>query len=295
MHLFSRRIVAPTFACLLVVSGCGTDFSSLDELLLKSARLIGPVQADHGLEYEEVAFPTDDGSQLVGWFVPALSGAGRATAVIHTGMQGNIEEYLLTLPWWAENDFNVFVYDWRGFGNSEGLRRFGYFEADTIAAIEYLKTRPEPGADAIIHFGVSLGFAPALAAAARFPDETIGVVVFGAYEPARLPTDYLVTQLTPLLAPLGDIAGFFFGGWSTPFLAPSSHIDGVRAPILAVILEDDVIVPPEAQLALFERYPEPKEVLHTFGGHLRSHKKDPNLGPGIIAWCERLDGLPAAQ
>jgi len=274
-------------------SGCGSDVSAIDELFLKSGRLGGAVPSDLGLDYEYVAFPTEDGSPLVGWFVPAKSGASRATAVVHTGMQGSLEEYLLTLPWWADNDFNVFVYDWRGFGDSQGARRFVNFEGDTTAAIEYLQTRPEASAHVFIQFGVSLGCAPAIAAAAQYPDQTIGLIVFGAFEPARMPTQFVVYRLTPLLIPLGDFAGLVFSVLSTPFLSPATHIAGVRAPVLAVIASDDEFVSPESQLALFDLYPEPKEVLYTFGGHTGPHKTDPNLGSNIIAWCRRLPGLPA--
>jgi len=276
---------------LLLFTGCDTDLGSLDELLLKSGPLNGRSPAELGLPFEEARFAGPDGNQLVGWFVPATRGTARATALIHTGMQGSLVDYLPTLPWFADNDFNVLVYDWRGFGDSEGDRRFINFEDDANAAVHYLISRPEPSAHVLIQFGVSLGASPALASAAKFPDKTVGVIVYGALDPNRLPTDYMVTQLSPLLAPLGEISGAFFGAIATPYLGPLNHLQGVQAPILAVIAEDDQIVPPTSQLALFDLYPEPKQIIYTFGGHVRAHKTDPQLGAKIISWAEQLDGL----
>ncbi len=230
-----------------------------------------------------------------GWFVPATSGKAHATTLIHTGMQGNLVDYLPALGWFADNDFNVLVYDWRGFGDSEGNRRFVNFEGDANAAVTFLLSRPEPSAHVLIQFGVSLGAAPALASASKFSDETVGVIVFGALDPYRLPTDYRVTQLTPLPASLGEISGAFFGAIATPYLGTQNHVQGVRAPVLAVIAEDDQIVPPKTQLAMFETYPEPKQIVYTFGRHVAAHKTDADLGRKIIDWVGQLDGLLPAD
>lgn len=273
--------------------GCDTNLMSLDELLLKSWPEGDQTPSTRGLAYEEVAFETAGGKRLVGWYIPSASGPARATVLIHTGMQGNLAEYLPVFPWFAGRNIDTFIYNWQGFGTSEGQRLFINFQPDTYAAVDYLASRPQPAAKAVIHFGVSLGGAAALGAAAYAPETAIGVIVYGAFEPSELPTDFLVTQVSPLLAPLGLIGGAVFDEWATPFMSPSTHVDHVTAPVLALIAEDDRIVPPPTQIKLFERYPEPKQIIYTFGDHIHAHYTDPDLGNKIVGWIDTLPGLLA--
>jgi alpha-beta hydrolase superfamily lysophospholipase len=287
-HSISALLFIAVLSC-----GCDTNVGSLDELLLKSSPEGAQTPYTIGLPYEEVFFETNGGKRLAGWFIPSVSGSNRATVLIHTGMQGNMEEYLPMFPWFADHGLNTFIYDWQGFGNSEGQRLFINFEADTYSAVDYLVARPDPAAKAIIHFGVSLGSATALGAAAHSPDTTIGVVVYGAFEPASLPADYIASQISPLLAPTGVVYGAVFSQWATPFLSPQTHIDGVKAPILAVIARDDQAILPEIQLQLYNQDPEPKAIVYTFGGHIASHRTDPDLGTKILEWIDGLNGILA--
>lgn len=273
--------------------GCDTNITALDQLLLKSWSEAGQTPAAIGLPYEDLNFETVGGKRLVGWFIPALDGKPRATVLIHTGMQGNLAEYLPVFPWFAERGLDTFIYNWQGFGHSEGERLFVNFEPDTYAAVDFAASRPGPASKALVHFGVSLGGAAALGAAAYAPDVSIGVIAYGTFDPADLPLDFLVTEASPLLAPVGAIGGAVFGPWATPFLSPKTHLARVKDPILALVAEDDRIVPPVTQLRLFDLYPEPKTLIYTFGDHIRAHYTDPDLGNKIVGWIDTLPGLLA--
>ncbi|HUN82027.1 MAG TPA: alpha/beta hydrolase [Phycisphaerae bacterium] len=284
----------PPFGLFLVATLAGCGANAPDEILLKSGPEDDRSPATARLPYEQVSFLTAGGKHLVGWFVPATSGHGRATVLIHTGMQGNLCDYMPTIPGLVERDLDVFIYDWQGFGTSEGDRRFVNFEPDTYAAVDYLLSRPEPAAQTIIHLGVSLGSAAALGAAAYSPTKTIGVIVYGAFEPGELPMDFLVMLQSPFAAPVGAIADSLFAQWATPFLSPSTHLDGIKAPVLAVIPQDDNIVPPASQLRLYDRYPDPKAIVYTFGGHVGAQDTDPDLTAKMVTWIDSLSSLPPA-
>lgn len=294
MSPLKMKCLSAAFTFVVILPcGCDTNLKSLDELLLKSWPEGDQTPATLGLAYEEVTFETVGGKRLVGWFVPSVGGNARATVLIHTGMQGNLAEYLPSLPWYAEHGLDAFLYNWQGFGTSEGQRLLVNFEPDTYAAVDYLNSRPEPAARAVVHFGVSLGGAAALGAAAYAPETTIGVIVYGAFDPGELPTDFLISVASPVALPLGLISGAVFDSWATPFLSPATHIDRIRSPILALIAEDDRIVPPPTQLRLFETYPEPKTVIYTFGDHIGAHRTDPDLGTKVVGWIDTLPGLLA--
>jgi fermentation-respiration switch protein FrsA (DUF1100 family) len=65
------------------------------------------------------------------------------------------------------NGFNLFVFDYRGYGKSEGtLSREGGYQ-DSLAAVKYVKIRTDIDQTKLILFGQSLGGANAMAVAGR--------------------------------------------------------------------------------------------------------------------------------
>ena len=276
---------------LMLTAGCGAKFEDWDLLFLRPWPPAERTPAELGLDFETVQIITAGGNRLSAWYVHAVGGDARGTFIIHTGMEGSIERFLPLLPWPAENGFNALVYDWQGFGASEGFPDFQNFEPDARAAVEYVLARPEPGNQRLVHFGISLGSIPALAAAAQYPDQTAGVIVFGGFFPDQIATIWLVTQVSPLLAVFGDIGGATFSALLPDFLDPRTFLDRVQAPILSLIPEDDTIIPPSAQWNLFDALPEPKTVYVTFGNHTHAHEVDANLSVTVVEWARRLDNL----
>ena len=126
---------------------------------------------DVGLAYEEVFFPTSDGHRLHGWYVP---GNSDTTLLWFHGNGGNIgyrvEELALVH---ARLGVNVFIFDYRGYGKSEGSPSERGIYRDARAALAYLQTRPEfaseTGPGQIVYFGRSLGAAVAIELAADQP------------------------------------------------------------------------------------------------------------------------------
>jgi dipeptidyl aminopeptidase/acylaminoacyl peptidase len=110
--------------------------------------------AEYGLDYEEVIFKAEDGLQLQGCWIPA-TGSERAVIILH-GHGGSLDWDLHRAPALHEAGFNVFLFDFRAHGRSEGrLATFGYLERrDVLGAVEYLKSR---GVSSIGLLGFSYG------------------------------------------------------------------------------------------------------------------------------------------
>lgn len=284
------RPARSSIALILVLTGCNI-LNDWDMIFLRPWPEGEMTPTDLGLGFDEVWLSTSNGNKIQAWFLPAQGGEARATFLIHPGLEGNLERYLPVLPWGASNEFNVFIYDYQGFGGSEGEVDFRNFEPDTNAAVSYVLSRPEPSTQRVIHFGVSLGTLNAIAAAADHPDTTIGLIVYGAFFPDEIAGIWLATQVCPLLKPLGDIGSAIWTLLITPYMNPRNFIDDVQAPAVSVIPADDTIIPPEAQRSIYEALPEPKELIMTFGDHSHAHEDDPNLGPAILEWARRLPGL----
>jgi pimeloyl-ACP methyl ester carboxylesterase len=107
--------------------------------------------AEYGLEFEEVTFKATDGLQLQGCWIPA-TGSERAVIILH-GHGGSLDWDLHRAPALHQAGFNVFLFDFRAHGRSQGrLATFGYLERyDVQGAVEFLKSR------AIMKIGL-LGF-----------------------------------------------------------------------------------------------------------------------------------------
>lgn len=280
--------------CLAAHAGCVIPWQDLDPIFLQSPGPPVTSPADLGLAYEDVRIASANGNKLAGWFVPALSGQSRATFLVHTGMRGNLDTYLPLVPWAVENDFNILVYDWQGFGASEGVPDFTHFEPDTYAAVEYVVSRPESNGG-IIQLGASLGTACAMAAATAYPDQTIGLVLYGAAFKDNFATLWLSTQVAPALALLGPFGDAAWNAILPDFFDTARYLAAIQVPILAITPEDDTIVPPEAQRKFYDALPEPKQRYITYGGHVHAPDVDPQLGIVVVEWARgvvsRRNGL----
>lgn len=202
-----------------------------------------------GMKYEEVYFRTDDGLRLHGWFVPA-EGAG-ATLVWFHGNAGNISHRVDNLKLFHDRlQVNVFLFDYREYGKSEGVVSEEGTYRDGEAALRYLAGRTDVDPRRIVLFGQSLGTAVAVELAAR-----------GARHPLILEAPF--TSIV-------DMARRAF-----PFLPVSllvrtrydsiAKIERVAAPVLILHGDRDEMIPYRQGLRLFEAAKEPKEFFTIVG------------------------------
>ncbi|MBN2343185.1 MAG: alpha/beta hydrolase [Deltaproteobacteria bacterium] len=111
--------------------------------------------SDWGIPYENVHFQADDGVRLNGWFLPGRSGA--PTVLFCHGNAGNMSgrEAILTIL--HELGAAVFIFDYRGYGNSEGSPSEIGTVLDVQAAWRVLTEERGIAPNDIILFGRSLG------------------------------------------------------------------------------------------------------------------------------------------
>ncbi len=78
----------------------------------------------YGIQYDDVTFRTEDGLNLNGWFVPgkkALPDADLHTLLWFHGNSGNINRRLDNIKMLHDRvPVNVFIFDYRQYGRSEG-------------------------------------------------------------------------------------------------------------------------------------------------------------------------------
>jgi len=134
-----------------------------------------------GLDYENVYFYSEDGQRLNGWFIPAATVANPKDAkgtVIHMhNYAGNISSNWHFAGWLPDQGYNVFVFDYRGFGKSLGTTEPKGVLEDAVAAITYLRSRTDIDTSKLVIFGQGLGGNLAIAAATINPEGVRAVAV----------------------------------------------------------------------------------------------------------------------
>ena len=110
---------------------------------------------DLGMHFEEVYFPAADGTQLHGWFIP---GRGDDTLVWFHGNAANISNRVYNIMLLYQHvGANVFIFDYRGYGRSEGKPSEKGMYSDGEGVLEYLRSREDIDHDRLVLFGRSLG------------------------------------------------------------------------------------------------------------------------------------------
>ncbi len=150
------------FGLLLIViifaTGCSRLFYYPEKKLIRNP-------SDIGICYEDVQFPSEDGTDLHGWFLPA-AGHAKGTILFFHGNAENISSHIGAVYWLPENGFNVLIFDYRGFGNSAGEAHHQGVHLDARAALSYVRERSDVDPKRLILFGQSIGGAIALYTAA---------------------------------------------------------------------------------------------------------------------------------
>lgn len=133
-----------------------------------------------GLRFEEVTFASTDGTALTGWFIPAVGTPPQHAkgTVIHLHGNGqNMSAHWRFAEWAPRHGYNLFVFDYRGYGTSKGKAELDGVLTDSIAAIDYVRRRPDSTPDKLIVYGQSLGGTNAIGAVVRGARDGIRAVI----------------------------------------------------------------------------------------------------------------------
>jgi alpha-beta hydrolase superfamily lysophospholipase len=231
--------------------------------------------ADLGMTYEEVAFDTEDGVRLSGWFIPADQETTTAVVVLHGFTGHRLPELAGFVPWLHERH-HVLQFDFRGHGESgPGRVTMGSHERrDVAAAVDYLRLR---GLGPIALFGVSMGAAAAILAAPDLP--VAAVVADAAYARVSHPIANRLRQQGYPLPGVGSLAIVAAAALRarTRLPDPIGSVARIAPRALLVIAPlGDQLISWRQSLELFEAAGQPKELyVVEEAGHGDAYVTDP--------------------
>jgi alpha-beta hydrolase superfamily lysophospholipase len=127
------------------------------EQVYHPSRELSGTPADRDLDYEDVYFRSADNTLLHGWFAPCTH-SHRAILLFH-GNTGNISNCITSISIFAELGYSTFVFDYRGYGHSEGQPDEPGTYQDATAAWEWLLRERHYAPQNVVILGRSLGAA----------------------------------------------------------------------------------------------------------------------------------------
>jgi fermentation-respiration switch protein FrsA (DUF1100 family) len=225
-------------------------YSMQNDLIYYPMRDIETTPTQAGMAYEDITFKTDDGLTLNGWFVPSED-AGNVLLFFH-GNGGNISHRLGSIRLFHGLGLSVLIFDYRGYGQSEGKPEEQGMYRDAEAAWRYLVEGRGIDPARIILFGRSLG----------------GSIATWLAQTQR--PQALIIESTFTSAP--DLAGDLYPFMPTRLLTrfdynTRDYLSKVQCPVLIVHSRDDEIIPFAHGQELFQTANEPKSFLEIRGGH----------------------------
>ena len=203
-----------------------------------------------GLNYRDVQFVTEDNIKLHGWFVP--HDAAKGTLLFFHGNAGNISHRLESIDFFHRLELNVFIIDYRGYGQSEGKVSEQGTYRDAVAAWDYLTQTRGINADQIIIFGRSLGGSIASWLASKHTPAALIV------ESGFSSVTSMAKRIYPFL-PISWLASFKYD--------TKNYVSNIACPILVAHSRSDDIVPFDEGRVIFDAAPAARQFLEMRGGH----------------------------
>jgi hypothetical protein len=200
---------------------------------------------DVNLEYEDVRIQTSDGLALQGWFIPGKVETGsNVTWLWFHGNGGNLGHRIGELALaHHRTEANIFIFDYRGYGESEGAPSEKGTYLDSRAVMEYLSSWSDVDPGRIVYLGHSLGAAVAVELALTQPP--MAMVLVSPFASVRD-----MANLTLPFPPIGWLVRNHYDS--------ISRIQQLDVPVLILHGDQDETVPISQGRKLYEAANQPK-------------------------------------
>jgi fermentation-respiration switch protein FrsA (DUF1100 family) len=249
---FIRRETAYGLLAALVFMGVSLFFGLR---WMEAAITFHPVRFHQGETWkppqggEDVWFTTSDNLRLHGWFISSRTRPAIATVIFFHGNGGNINN----LGWLGEElagrGFDVLLFDYRGYGKSEGQMRDerGVY-ADADAAYDYVVNSRGVAPERLVLYGQSLGTTAVADVASRRP--TAAVILESGLSSARDMADSILPWPLRWLRVFGQNR-----------FESARKLSSVRCPVLITHGEPDQTIPTDQGRKLYMAANEPKRLM----------------------------------
>ncbi len=214
---------------------------------------------------ESVIFKNEMGISLNGWMLKPKKAKNIKNTVLHFhGNAGSILGSFSAIKPLVDKNMQVFVFDYSGFGFSDGQATRANLLTDGIAAVNYLKTRPDVKGTKLIIYGQSYGGNVAVCVASKVQNKFDLLVAEGAFSNHK---DLSAHGAKPFMAFMSRI-------FVREIYSGTKLIKKVIQPVLIIHSTEDKVIPFTMGERLFENANQPKQFLRIQGQHLEATKNN---------------------
>jgi pimeloyl-ACP methyl ester carboxylesterase len=221
----------------------------------------------------DVSFPSSNGARLHGLFM-TLPSANHVMLISH-GNGGNITTRLVLAEALLKCGNSVFLYDYQGYGQSEGQPTVPGICDDATSAYDYLVNTEKVDPHKIIAYGESIGTPVTCALSER--RQLSGII--------------LQSGFPSLVYAANDRLWFtclYPASWF-PKLDCLSTVEKVHAPLLLLHGADDPIFPPDYSRLIYKKAVQSKELtIIEHMGHSLADENDPLFQNAIVSFTNTL-------
>ena len=240
---------------LLAVAGgyillLGLMFLFQNKLLFMPSSAMFQTPQNAGLPAEDLWITTEDGIRIHGWYFPNES--AELVVILSHGNAGNISGRIGIAETLLNSGAAVVMYDYRGYGQSEGKPTEAGLYMDIEAVVHHLKAEKGYSENDMVMYGRSLGGAVAAYAATQF--NLRGLVLDSAFQNLRS----MIRDVYPFVPTA--LARYRF-----PTDEYLMQLEGL--PIMIMHSPTDEIVSYEQGRALYDMIGQPKMFVDLRGGH----------------------------
>ncbi|MEJ2178944.1 MAG: alpha/beta hydrolase [Gammaproteobacteria bacterium] len=249
-----KRVVAMlsvlTTLVLIVTIFSGFMYVKQPGMIFFPTKELSDSPGNWGMQYEDVVLHTADGIQLHGWFIAKQN--AKKTLLFFHGNAGNISHRGQSIEIFYNLGLNVFIIDYRGYGQSKGEPSENGLYEDARTAWNYLTETKGVSKDNIILFGRSLG--GVVAAKLGSEVNTDSVILESTFSSAR----DMASELFPLLSHI-ILLRFKFD--------TQGYVKQIMDPVLVIHSPEDEIIPYSLGRKVFDAANQPKQLLEIQGDH----------------------------
>ena len=225
-------------------------FSCRSSFIFHPKKEIYTSPLDVNLAYESIFFETQDQVKIHAWWIPSTQ--SEKTVLFCHGNAGNISYRLETIKLYHRLGVNCFIFDYRGYGRSQGEPTETGTYLDAEAAWNYLVKVKEIKAKNIILHGRSLG-------------GSIAVFLATKVKPSFLIIESTFISIAEVAKVYSSClpAGWFFGDSYPTYL----YLKKIDSPLLIIHSQEDDFIPFAQGKDLYQLAQEPKSFLKIKGNH----------------------------
>ncbi|MFK7807599.1 MAG: alpha/beta hydrolase family protein [Saprospiraceae bacterium] len=198
-------------------------------------------------------FSSSSGNKLNAWMLKPKNQKPIGTILHFHGSAANILLQYSAIAPLVEEGFQVFTFDYSGYGYSEGKSTRDNVLSDAYSALEYLSKKEEVKNKKLIIYGQSYGGYLASIVSAKHQDKIDGLVIEGAFSSHKAEAKHTVPFLGNIVKD-GPIA--------------TTEIQKNHKPVLVIHSTEDKKVPIRFGKQIFESANHPKEFFEIDRPHI---------------------------